>query len=226
VSSVGEALGQMLPLALVIGLSPPPVIAVVVILVGARARTNAPALVFGWIAGIGVLGAVVLVIADAADASDDGGPATWVSVLKLAIGLALVLLAVRKWSGRPDSDDVLKTPGWMSALDAFGPLKSAGLGVALSAANPKNVLLIIGAAATEAQEGLSAGTQAAVWAIFGLLASLGVLAPLLAFYALGDRAPAVLERVNTWMIRNSAVMTAALCLLIGVTLVGNAISGY
>jgi len=214
----------MLPLALVMALSPPPVIASVVLVVGSRARTNGPAFLIGWIAGIAALGAIVLVLADEAGATDGGGAATWVKLLKLAVGVGLVLLAVRKWGARPGAGDEVETPKWMGAIGGFTPIKAAGLGVLLSAANPKNVLLIVAAAATEAQTGISSGHQAIVWAIFTAMATVGVGTPVVVYFALGDRAPALLARVNEWMVRNNTAVTAVLCLLIGVTMIGNSIS--
>jgi threonine/homoserine/homoserine lactone efflux protein len=209
----------------VIAFSPPPIIAVVVMLVSSRERTNALAFAAGWIVGIAVVGTIVLLLAGEAGASDDGEASTWVELLKLAIGVALVLLALRKWSGRPDAEDDVATPGWMATIRSLTPLRAGALGVVLSSVNPKNVLLLVAAAATEAQTGLSAGRQAIVWAIFVVIATLGVGTPVVLSVALGDRAAGVLDRLEQWLIRNATVVTAVLCLLIGVTLAGDAISG-
>ena len=50
----------------------------------------------------------------------------------------------------------------MGAIDAFTPAKAAGAGVALSAVNPKNLLFVVGAAATDAQADVAAKEQALV----------------------------------------------------------------
>jgi len=96
---MGAAIGQALPLAVGVALSPIPIIAVALMLMSPRARLNGPGFVLGWLAGLAVIGAIVLAIAGPANASNDGKPATWVSVLKLLLGLLLVLLAVRQWRG-------------------------------------------------------------------------------------------------------------------------------
>jgi Sap, sulfolipid-1-addressing protein len=75
---MGEAIGQLLPFAAVVALSPFPIIAVVLILVTPRARTNGPAFLAGWFAGIGFVGAVLLVLATSVGASNNGEPAAWV----------------------------------------------------------------------------------------------------------------------------------------------------
>jgi threonine/homoserine/homoserine lactone efflux protein len=223
---MGEAIGQMLPLAVAIAANPVPVSVVVLMLVSARALANGLSFTAGWLTGIAVLGAIALVIADGADASDDGQPSTWVNVLKLAVGVALVVLAVTKWRRRPGDDDEAEMPGWMGAIDAFGPVKAAGAGVALSAVNPKNLLFVVAAAATEAQAGLSAPHQAIVWAVFTLLATLGVAIPVVLYVALGERAPALLERIKVWLIRNQAAVLSVLCLIIGAMLIGASIGGF
>ena len=86
---MGEAIGQVLPLAIGVALSPLPIVAVVLMLVTPRGRANGLAFVAGWIVGLAVVGAIVLAVAGKAGPSDDGSPATWVSVLKLVLGVAL-----------------------------------------------------------------------------------------------------------------------------------------
>ena len=49
----------------------------------------------------------------------------------------------------------------MGAIDAFTPLRALGVGAVLAGANPKNLLLAVGAAATIAQTGIPGGEQAA-----------------------------------------------------------------
>ena len=222
---MGEAFGQMLPIAIAIAASPPPIIVAVLMLVSARPRANGLAYALGWVAGIAALGTLVLVIADTADASDDGDPATWASLLNLAFGVVLLALAARQWSGRPRAGDEVPIPAWMGAISAFTPVKAAGAGFGLSAANPKNVLFVIAAAATEAQADLSAGQEALAWAVFVCLASLGVAVPLLLYFALGERAPPLLERLNVWLVFNKATVMAVLFLVIGAMLIGDAIGG-
>jgi hypothetical protein len=94
---VGQAIGGSLALAIGVALSPLPIIAVVLMLTSRRARANGPLFVLGWLAGLGVVGAIVLSIAGPAGASSPGSPATWVSWVKVALGLLLLLVAVRQF---------------------------------------------------------------------------------------------------------------------------------
>jgi threonine/homoserine/homoserine lactone efflux protein len=223
---VGDAIGQILALAVVAALSPFPIIAVILMLVSDRAKVNGPAYVLGWLVGLAIVGTVVLLVAGPANASDDGEPATWVDVLKLVLGLLLVLLAAKQWRGRPHEGDEAPTPKWMGAIDDFTPVKAAGAGAVLAGVNPKNLLLAIGAAATIAQTGIPGGEQAIAYAVFALVATVGVATPVVIFFALGDRAGPMLARMKGWLGQHNAVIMAVLCLVIGAKLVGDAISGF
>jgi Sap, sulfolipid-1-addressing protein len=54
---VEEAIGQPLPFAVGVALSPAPIAAVILMLITPRARANGPAFILGWIVGIAVAGA-------------------------------------------------------------------------------------------------------------------------------------------------------------------------
>jgi threonine/homoserine/homoserine lactone efflux protein len=174
---MGNAIGQTLSLAVGVALSPVPIIAVILMLVTPKARSNGPAFVVGWLVGLAIVGTIVLLVAGPANANDDGEPATWVDVLKLVLGLLLVLVALREWRGRPHEGEEAPTPKWMGAIEAFTPAKAAGAGAVLAGANPKNLLLAVAAAAAIAQTGISGGEQAVAYGVFALIGTIGVGTP-------------------------------------------------
>jgi Sap, sulfolipid-1-addressing protein len=222
---MGEAVGQSLPLAIGVALSPIPIIAVVLMLTTPRARANGPAFVLGWLLGLGVVGAVVLALAGPGGASDQGQPATWVSWLKLLLGLLLLLVAARQFRGRPHQGEEAPLPKWMGAIDRFTPPQALGGGAALAGANPKNLLLAIGGAAAIAQTGITGGQQAVAYTVFAIVGTLGVGAPVVLYFATGKRSAELLGRLKDWMAHNNAVIMAVLCLVIGVKLIGDALGG-
>jgi threonine/homoserine/homoserine lactone efflux protein len=223
---MGDAIGQMLPSAVGVAISPLPIVAVVLMLVTARGRVNGPAFILGWWVGLAVVGAIVLAVADGAGATDEGEPATWVSVLELVLGVLLLLVAFRQWRARPQGDAEPPMPKWMAALDAFKPPKAAGAGVFLSALNPKNLLLTVAGATAIAKAGISGGEEAVALVVFILIASLGVAAPVVIFFAPGEKAGPLLDRLKGWLAHNNAVIMAVLLVIIGVKLIGDAISGF
>jgi threonine/homoserine/homoserine lactone efflux protein len=222
---MGDAIGQMLPAAVGIAISPLPIIAVVLMLVSRRGRTNGPAFALGWVVGLAIVGAIVLSVSSGANASDDGQPATWVSVLKLALGALLLLVAVKQWRGRPRKPGEGATPKWMSALDTFTPVKAAGTGALLSGLNPKNTLLAVAGAAAIAGTGIATGQQVVAYAIFVVIATIGVGAPVVLSIVMGDRSHHLLGEIKDWMAQNNAVIMAVLMLVLGVKLIGDGISG-
>jgi len=222
---VGQAIGQSLPFAVGVAISPLPIIGVVLMLSTPRARATGPMFLGGWIAGLAVLGTAVLLISGGASASSGGKPATWVSILKLALGALLLLVAVRQWRGRPHGDEQPELPKWMVAIDRVGAVKALGIGALLADLNPKNLLITVGAAAAIAQVGVSAGDQAVALAIFVAIASLGVGAPVAMFFLLGERAAKLLSELKDWMTAHNAAIMTVLLLVIGVKLIGDGISG-
>ena len=223
---MGAAIGDMLPAAVAVAISPLPIIAVVLILVSARGRVNGLAYLTGQIVGVVVAGAILLAIAGSAGAEGEGQPAGWVNWLKLLLGLVLVALAFKQWRARPAAGEEPETPTWMGALDEFTPLKAAGAGAALAAINPKNLILIVAGMAAIAETGIPTGEQAVALIVFTMIASLGVAIPVVLSFALGERSHDLLNRLKTWMAANSAVIMTVVLILIAAKLIGDAIAGF
>ncbi|HUK94223.1 MAG TPA: GAP family protein [Gaiellaceae bacterium] len=223
---MGQAVGDFLPLAVVVAISPIPIVAMVLMLATPRARTNGTAFAFGWIVGLSVLGAIVLVLATGNATEDSGAPATWVDVLNLLFGLAFILLAVRTWLGRPKRGDEAEMPGWMDRVDDFTTGRSFGAGVVLSAVNPKNLVLTVAGALAIAEATLSDGQEVLALAVFVLIGSLGILTLLGIYLVVGERAAAQLERLKVWTAAHNAAIMTVLLLALGAKLIGDAISGF
>jgi threonine/homoserine/homoserine lactone efflux protein len=222
---MGEAIGDILPLAIGVAISPVPIMAIVLMLGTPRARATGPAFALGWIAGLTVAGTIMLVIASGNATTDTGNPETWVSLLKLVLGALFLLLAVKQWRSRPDAGEEAVMPKWMRTIDTFKAGKAIIGGAVLSGLNPKNLALTIAAAAAIAQTGISSGEEAGAMAIFVALGSLTILAPLVIYFALGSRAARILDGLKTWMAAHNAAIMAVLLLVLGFKLIGDAISG-
>ena len=221
---MGQAIGGSLALAVGIALSPIPIIAIVLMLTSQKARVNGPAFVLGWLIGLGIVGAIVLAIAGPGGASKSGSPATWVSWLKIALGVLLLLVAAREFRSRPRDGGQPHMPTWMATIDKASPLAALGLAAALSGANPKNLLLAVAGAATIAQTGIPGGQQAIAYLVFALIASLGVATPVGIYFAMGTRSDKLLAGLKDWMSQHNAVIMTVLCLIIAAKLIGDAIS--
>ena len=223
---MGEVFGQLLPIAVAIAISPLPIVAVVLMLATPRGRVNGPAFVLAWIVGLALVGPIVILVAGDSAQPDAGTPATGVIWLHLALGVGLIALGVRQFRGRPRDGASGDLPRWMTAVDAFAWPKAPGAGLVLSAANPKNLLLAIAGATVIAQAGLSGGQEAASLAIFVLIGTIGVAAPVVLHFALGARSRALLDRLRAWLAVHNAVIMAILLIIIGAKILGDAISGF
>ena len=113
----------------------------------------------------------------------------------------------------------------MGAIDRFTPPQALGGGATLAGANPKNLLLAVGGAAAIAQTGIAGAQQAIAYAVFAVVGTLGVGAPMVLYFAVGEHSAELLGRLKDWMAHNSAVIMAVLCLVIGVKLIGDALGG-
>lgn len=51
-------------------------------------------------------------------------------------------------------------------------------------------------------------------------------APVVIYFALGDRSQLVLDRLRTWMVRNNPAIMSMLLLILGVKDIGDAITGF
>jgi threonine/homoserine/homoserine lactone efflux protein len=216
----------VLPIAVAVAIFPVPIIAVVLLLSSEQGTAKGLAFVLAWCAGLAAVGAIVLLFAGAVDASEAGEPATWVNVLLLSLGLLLLGLAVKEWRARPRANEEALMPSWMRKMDEYTPNRAGGVGFALSALNPKNVLLTVAAGAEVASVGLPSGQEITVMLVFVLVASAGVLSPLAVSLALGERSRELLDAIKGWMTRNSAAILTVLFLIIGAKLIGDSISGF
>ena len=141
---MGTVIGDLLPVALGVAISPVPIIAVILMLLAPNAKAASVAFLVGWVVGITVV--VGLVVAPDRTGRRLGARPTrptWASVLKLVLGAAAVLLAVKEWRSRPRPGETAELPKWMSAIDSVTPVKALGLGGLLSAVNPKNLALCL-----------------------------------------------------------------------------------
>ena len=102
---MGEAIGQSLPLAIGVALSPIPIIAVVVLLTSSRARSLGPVFVLGWLLGLVVVGAIVLVMVGPSGAGSSGQRTRWVSWVMIVLGVLLfregIVGVIARWIRRP-----------------------------------------------------------------------------------------------------------------------------
>lgn len=86
----------------------------------------------------------------------------------------------------------------MGAIDSFTAGKSFGIGVLLSAVNPKNLAMSLAAGLAIAQAAIPTGQEAVVLIIYIVISTSTVLAPVVVYVAMGDRTAAILGGWRKW----------------------------
>lgn len=215
--------GDILPAAVGIALSPFPIIAVILILGTPRAKANGLGFGLGWLIGLATVGLLVLTLASGGDS--DSTTATIVDLLRIALGVGLLFLALKQWRNRPRAGEEAPTPKWMAGIDRFTPGKSLGMGAALSGINPKSLMLTTAAVTTIARAGLSQGEALSALAVFVILASVTVLGPVVYFLVAGERASGPLASMKQFMAEHNTAIMIAVLLILGVKLIGAGVGG-
>ncbi len=219
-------LGDLLPLAVGVAISPVPIIAVILMLLAPQVGSTSVGFLIGWVAGVVAVTTVVTVLAATVGLeSSDSGPSTTSSWIKIALGASLVMLAVRQWRSRPEPGQDAPLPKWMAAVDSFTFTKSAALGAALAAVNPKNLLLCLAAGTTIGSSGISGWDQVIAVMFFCVIAVASVGGPVLAYAVARDRMRQPLDELNAWLKANNSAVMAVVLLVIGVALLGKGVGG-
>jgi threonine/homoserine/homoserine lactone efflux protein len=220
---VGQAIGDLLPSAVGVALSPVPIIAVILMLGTQRATTNGPAFAVGWVVGLVVVSVVVLLLTNGADNSSSG-TSTAVGWIKLVFGVLFLLLALQQWRSRPAPGTEAAMPRWMAAIDSITPGKALGIGALLSGLNPKNLALTVAAAASISQAGLSGGGDVVAVAVFVVIGSVTVAGPVIVYLVARERSARSLASIKDFMAAHNAVIMMVVLLVLGAKLLGNGIA--
>lgn len=214
-----NAIGLSLPIAVGLALAAMPIVMLSVLLVSTRPVRVSYAFVGGWVCGLVAAGAVVLTVVDVIAFTTE--PTWWVGALKLTLGIALVVIAVRKWRARPRAEKDVTLPRWMATARTMTAGPALRLGFLLAAASPKNLALVAAGATVIADATPRVHEQVVALLVFAVVASLGVAAPVAVRIAFPDRAERVLGATGEWMTRHNAAIMAAVLLALGVVLIGN-----
>ena len=218
---MGQGISAVLTFAVGVAISPIPIIAVILMLFSQRARVNGPAFLVGWVVALAAVSTVVYVVSHDGNVAQTSSTASEsVSWGTIALGVGMLALARRNWRKRPAPGTEPVMPKWLASVESVSPMKALGLGVALAAVNPKNLILTAGAAAGLAQvSGLTTTDAVVAIAVFVVIASLTIAGPVL--YALfgGERARGSLNSAKAWLTTHNAAVMAVLFLVFGVDLI-------
>lgn len=210
-------LGDVLPAAIAVALSPIPIIAIVLMLATPRGRSNGVAFALGWVLGLVVVSTVVVLLASGQSQSTTDS----ISWAKVVLGVLLLGLALRRWRNRPAPGEEEPLPGWVAQLDEFTPPRSLVLGVGLSAVNPKNLALTAAAAASIAQADLGGPATVVDLALFVVIGSLTVVGPVVMALVAPARSEHVLSSLRAFMAQHGGAIMMVVLAVLGAKLLGD-----
>jgi hypothetical protein len=218
---IWSALGDVLPEAFGIAISPLPIVLVILMLVSARARVTGPSFFAGWVLGVTVVVGIGFLLAEGADAATDADASDGVLVGKVLFGLFFLAMAVKQWRGRPQPGDQPTTPKLFATVDTLGAGKAVGLGFVFCVANPKNLPLALSAGAGIARAGVTGTDGLITILLFAMVAAASVAAPVIVYFAFGDRSDAILQSWKVWLITNNSTVMVVLFSVLGAKLLGD-----
>lgn len=203
---------DVLPYAVGVFASPLPVIVAIVMLFTPRPLATTVTYVLTWVSGLTIVTAVLTLLAGRLEGQQGGG--VWGTWVRIVLGLLLVTIALRTWLNRGSSEP----PAWLATLMDAGPSEAARYGLLMSAANPKEVLMAIGAALVLGTGDADPAAVAVALLVFVAVGAASVVTPLLVFLAGGEASRQRLTTAREWLQRNSVAVASGVLGVLGVWL--------
>jgi Sap, sulfolipid-1-addressing protein len=206
---------DLLLIGLGITLEPFPLIAFLLILSSEKGTRKGLAFILGWLACLVVVIGAVILLTGGKPPAPATAPSTAVLAIKLALGVVLILYAVRqeRRRGRPR-----KTPAWMARLDGFSALSAAGLAAFL-----QPWALVAAGAATVSQAKLSNVWEWLILLLFCVLATSSFLYLELSAAFRPAAAGALIQKLRNWLDTHQEQVIIVISLLLGFWLAGKSI---
>jgi threonine/homoserine/homoserine lactone efflux protein len=206
---------DLLLTGLAITLEPFPLTAFILILSAEKGTRKGLAFILGWLACLVVVIAAVVLTTSGHPPKPQTAPSTAVLAVKLALGVLLILLAIRqrRRMGRPR-----KPPSWMAGLDRLSLWSAAGIAVFL-----QPWALVAAGAATVVQAKLSTAGDYVTLLLFCVVGTSSFLyLELYAAFA-PAAAGARLDRLREWLDTHRDQVIIVIFLLLGFWLAGKSI---
>ena len=205
-----SVLTELIPLALVVALSPLSIIPAVLVLQSPHARITGLTFLGGWLLTIAVLTGVFVQLSGLMP--EAGHPSTTASWVRIGIGVLLVAFGIYRWANRNHD---APEPAWMRKLTNITPARGFVTAAVLAVVNPKVLFMCVAAGLAISTDELP---RAATWAsvlVFAVVAGSSVAIPVLTYVAAGERLDPAMARLGAWLHRQHAVLVAGILIVIG-----------
>jgi len=209
---------DLLLIGLVITLEPIPLTAFLLILLSKSGTRKGAAFIFGWLLSLAAVVAITVLVTGNKPPQPNTAPSLGALAAKMAIGVALVLIAVRQRRRMGKPRPPKKPPKWQTGLDNMSPWYAMGLA---PLTQPWGLVAAGVAVITEAK--LTSWESYIALFLFCLISTAVYIA--LELYA-GFRpegAQAFLGRIRTWIDTHTDQVIIVVSLVLGLWLVGKSI---
>jgi hypothetical protein len=201
-------------IALGIALQPFRLSAFILILSAEGGTRKGLGFILGWLACLVLVVAVVVLITGGKPVRLRTVSSTAVLIIKLALGIALIVIAAVQWRRR---NRPRRTPAWLARLDGMSPWTAAVI-----AAIMQPWTLVAAAAVTAAQARFSSAGDYLALTSFCLLATSSFI--VLELYAVfAPAASSQLAALRNWLDAHGNEVIIVVCLVLGVWLTGQSI---
>jgi hypothetical protein len=209
---------DLLLIGLVITLEPIPLTAFLLILLSKGGTRKGAAFIFGWLLSLAAVVAITVLVTGNKPPQPNTAPSLGALAAKIAIGVGLVLIAIRQRRRMGKPRPPKKPPKWQTGLDNMSPWYAMGLA---PLTQPWGLVAAGVAVITEAK--LTSWESYIALFLFCLVSTAVYIA--LELYAgfRPERAQAFLNRIRTWIDTHTDQVIIVVSLVLGLWLVGKSI---
>jgi Sap, sulfolipid-1-addressing protein len=218
--SWSSLLTTLIPLALVVAVSPLSVIPAVLVLQTPRPRPTGLAFLGGWLLGLTALTVAFVASSDLLGDLHKKPPA-WASWLRVSLGVALIGYGIYQWLNRHRHTE---SPKWMRSFATMTPGRAVITALVLVVVRVEVLTMCALAGLNIGSSGLADAAKWTLAAIFIAVAASTVAIPILAYVGAGTRLDDTMLRIKDWMEKNHGAMLAAVLVLIGLMVLYNGAS--
>jgi threonine/homoserine/homoserine lactone efflux protein len=205
-------------IGLAITLEPIPLTAFIIILASERGSRKGAAFVFGWIVSLGIVVAVTVIATGNSPPKSNTAPSLASLAVKIALGVVLLLIALRQYRRMGKPKKPKKPPKWQASVDSMSPWYA----MALAPLTQPWGLIAVGAA-TVVQAKLSAWEDYLTLIYFCVVATAVYLVMVIYAAVRPDETQAFLSRLRTWIETHTDQLIVWASLVVGLWLIGKSV---
>jgi hypothetical protein len=218
---MGQALFQVVPLALAAALSSVPISATIFILLSEGRTRSGLAFLSGTV--FGTLAACTLAtVAGQALPGRSRQHEVLVGKLEVVVGIAMVLLGVVTLARRSAASG--RGARWLDGIGSLGTLPVFGIGLALNI-RPKAMLLVAAAGLAISRADLRFDENLVLVVLYTAIATCTVVVPIVVTILFPRRMEPRLLSAKGWIAAHSTAVGATMMILIGLFVIGVGIAG-